>query len=102
MKPDKTSHKKLFEGPCYSKCLKKILEKGGEADDNGDEEPIEIIGKKRSNVVRDELETLLKEPAQINLRPPTLQLSMFLRTTPPSPDQMSPWILRLPSSLKYP
>ena len=36
------------------------MEKGGEAADNGDEEPNEIVGKKRSNVIRDEPETCIE------------------------------------------
>ena len=36
------------------------MEKGGEAADNGDEEPIEIVGKKRSNVIRDEPKTCIE------------------------------------------
>ena len=40
--------------------VKKMLEEGGEAVDNGDEEPIEIVGKKRSNAIKDEPETCIE------------------------------------------
>ena len=42
---------------CPATDTKKMLEEGGEADDNGDEEPIEIAGKRKSNAVEEEIET---------------------------------------------
>ena len=37
---------------CPATYVKKMLEEGGEAVDNDDEEPIEIVGKKRHNALR--------------------------------------------------
>jgi hypothetical protein len=42
---------------CPATDAKKMLEEGGEADDNGDEEPIEIAGKRKSNAVKEEIKT---------------------------------------------
>ena len=42
---------------CPAADAKKMLKEGGEADDNGGEEPIETVGKMKSNAVEEEIET---------------------------------------------
>ena len=46
---------------CPTTNGKKMLEEGLKNADNDDEEPIEIVGKKRSNAIRDESEPCIEE-----------------------------------------
>jgi hypothetical protein len=49
---------------CPAADAKKMLKEGGEADDNGGEEPIETVGKMKSNAVEKEIETWIVGPGK--------------------------------------